>query len=150
MLLFQCDSDTLLIKSRVGVYVSSLWAQVDLYDCLDQQSGRSDTIWVGLGHKNAKHVCFVFLKNSLWWKLAAMSALTQPCREEGQTHLCGEMTRRSPETKYREGCSAIPQLLSPLLFPLQLLTVEPWAHLFPFQIPYPQKSWEGRKWWLSF
>lgn len=54
-----------------------------------------------------------------------MSALTQPCGEEGQTHLRGEITGRSPETKCREGCSAIPQLLSLLLFPLQLLAVEP-------------------------
>lgn len=79
-------------------------------------------LWLRLDHKNAKPVCFVLLENSLWRKPAVMTVLKLPCCEEAQAHLHGEIVWRSPETKWRESCSAIPQLLSPLLFHLQLLS----------------------------
>lgn len=65
-----------------------------------------------------------------------MTALKPPCCEEAHAHLHGAILWRSPETKGREGCSAV-QLLSPLLFHLQMLSDGGTRSQSHLAVPFP-------------
>lgn len=46
-----------------GIYVSSLWSWVDLCECLNQQSGRRDAVWLlRLDYKGSSHFCLALVE----------------------------------------------------------------------------------------